>query len=132
MRTEAPKGGVGDQVIDLRKSGFLSTGAVCLRLGIQVSVGAIQSDLGVPPRVTTKQGSYWAPEQISDIRTALIEKLKRDQALESMKADAEAYLMGLPHVIADWKRSPSEKKRRAAAGATKEIERWIGNGGATE
>ena len=76
MRQEAPNGGKQDATIDLQSAGYMSTGAMAMRLGLggALSAGFIVNELGIKPRMKgpTGTGYYWAPEQV---RRALISRL---------------------------------------------------------
>lgn len=79
MRPEAPNGGKQDATLDLQAAGYMSTGAMSARLGLHgaLSVGFIVNELGVNPRMKgpTGTGYYWAPEQVRQVRRALISRL---------------------------------------------------------
>lgn len=80
MRPEAPSGGRQDGTIDLQSAGFLSTGAICAQIGLwsnAMPVSFIVSELGIEPRIQAPNGRgfYWAPEQMRQIRQALIRRL---------------------------------------------------------
>lgn len=82
MRADAPNGGLQDRTIDLRAAGFMSTGALSAKVGAgTLQASYIVNELGVPPRVhgPTGNGYYWAPEQVRQVRQALILKLMRQE-----------------------------------------------------
>lgn len=78
MRASHPNGGMPDQIVDLRESGYLSTTELCRQLAIGAGIPAsfIISQLDIKPRVIVNRNAmYWAPEQLSEIRRALILRL---------------------------------------------------------
>ena len=82
MRPNAPNGGMQDCTIDLRTAGFMSTGDVSRRLGVNLSMSFIANDLGVAPVAQTGIAYYWAPEQLRKIRRKLIAKLVDDELVD--------------------------------------------------
>lgn len=79
MREGHPNGGIPDQVIDLMNAGYLSTGELSRQLGIGASLPTsfIITQLGIQPRISLggRPAMYWAPEQLSEVRRALIKRL---------------------------------------------------------
>lgn len=79
MRIDAPHGGRQDGMIDLQQAGYMSTGALSAKLGLGGSIPTsfIVDQLGIQPRMKgpTGNGYYWAPEQLGQIRRALITRL---------------------------------------------------------
>ena len=79
MRKEAPHGGKQDSTIDLQAAGYMSTGALSARLGLggALNAGFIVNELGIKPRMKgpTGSGYYWAPEQVKEVRRAIIYRL---------------------------------------------------------
>jgi hypothetical protein len=83
MRDEAPHGGRSDKMIDLHMAGFLSTTSLTSALGLTGTLppSFIVNELGIKPHYKLSGGYYWAPEQVGEVRRALIRKLS-DKATE--------------------------------------------------